>query len=33
MNCLFGWAVQLGLHQMFRQRHRMTKRYCEKGPK
>lgn len=31
MNRLFGWAVQLGLHHMFRQRHRMTKRYCEKG--
>jgi ligand-binding SRPBCC domain-containing protein len=31
INHLFGWAVQLGLHQMFRHRHRMTKRYCEKG--
>ena len=31
MNHLFGWAVQLGLHQMFRQRHQTTKRYCEKG--
>lgn len=32
MNRLFGWAVQLGLHQMFRHRHRITKLYCEKGP-
>jgi ligand-binding SRPBCC domain-containing protein len=32
MNRLFGWAVQLGLHQMFRHRHQMTKFYCEKGP-
>ena len=32
MNFLFGWAVQLGLHQMFSQRHRITKLYCEKGP-
>ena len=32
MNRLFGWAVQLGLHQMFHQRHQMTKRYCEIGP-
>jgi len=30
INRLFGWAVQLGLHQMFRHRHQMTKRYCEK---
>jgi ligand-binding SRPBCC domain-containing protein len=30
-NRLFGWAVQLGLHQMFRHRHRITKRFCEKG--
>lgn len=29
MNRLFGWAVRLGLRQMFRQRHRVTKRYCE----
>ena len=29
-NRLFGWAVQLGLQNMFRHRHRMTKRYCEK---
>ena len=33
MNRLLGWAVQLGLQQMFRQRHRVTKLYCEKGPK
>jgi ligand-binding SRPBCC domain-containing protein len=26
---LFGWAVQLGLWQMFRHRHRTTKRICE----
>jgi ligand-binding SRPBCC domain-containing protein len=32
MNRLFGWAVQLGLHQMFRHRHRVTKLYCENGP-
>ena len=32
MNRLFGWAVQLGLDQMFRQRHQTTRRYCEKGP-
>jgi ligand-binding SRPBCC domain-containing protein len=31
MNHLFGWAMQLGLQQMFRHRHRITKRYCEKG--
>ena len=31
VNRLFGWSVQLGLHQMFRHRHRTTKRYCEKG--
>ena len=30
-NRLFGWCVQLGLHQMFRHRHQTTKRYCEKG--
>lgn len=30
MNRLFGWAVHLGLLQMFRHRHRMTRRYCEK---
>jgi ligand-binding SRPBCC domain-containing protein len=26
---LFGWAVTLGLRQMFAQRHRVTKHYCE----
>jgi|SRR5579863_2168865 len=31
MNRLFGWAMQLGLHQMFRHRHQVTKHYCEKG--
>jgi len=30
MNRLFGWTVQIGLHQMFRERHRTTRRYCEK---
>ena len=29
INAFFGWAVQLALHQMFAQRHRITKRYCE----
>lgn len=33
VNRLFGWAVQLGLHQMFRRRHQMTRLYCEQGPK
>ena len=31
VNRLLGWAVQLGLHQMFRHRHRITRRFCEKG--
>jgi ligand-binding SRPBCC domain-containing protein len=31
MNQFFGWAVQLGLQQMFRHRHRVTKSHCEKG--
>ena len=31
MNRMFGWAVQLGLRRMFRQRHQITKRCCEKG--
>lgn len=31
VNHLLGWAVRLGLRQMFLHRHRMTKRYCEKG--
>ncbi len=31
INRIFGWAVQLGLRDMFRQRHRVTKMYCEKG--
>ena len=30
-NRLFAWATDLGLRQMFRHRHRMTKRYCEEG--
>ena len=31
MNCPFRWAVHLGLLQMFRHRHWLTKRYCENG--
>jgi len=30
VNYLFGWVVRVGLHQMFRQRHKRTKRFCEK---
>lgn len=30
-NRLFGWAVQLGMRQMFRHRHRITKHFCETG--
>ena len=33
INQLFGWAVQLGLRQMFRERHQRTKLYCEAGLK
>ena len=33
INHLSRWAVQLGLRQMFRERHRRTKLYCEKGLK
>lgn len=29
MEWILGWAVRLGLRQMFRQRHRKTKQYCE----
>lgn len=29
INRLFAWAVHPGLHQMFRHRHRITKRCCE----
>lgn len=29
INRLFGWAVQLGLHRMFRERHNKTRHYCE----
>jgi ligand-binding SRPBCC domain-containing protein len=28
---LIGWAVRLGMAQMFRYRHAVTKRYCERG--
>jgi ligand-binding SRPBCC domain-containing protein len=31
MNRLFGWSGQLCLLQMFRHRHQITKRYCERG--
>jgi ligand-binding SRPBCC domain-containing protein len=31
MNRLFGWAVKFALHKMFRRRHQVTKRYCEKA--
>lgn len=31
MNRLFGWAVQLGLRQMFHHRHQTTKKFCERG--
>lgn len=27
---MFGWAVRICLRQMFRQRHRKTKQYCER---
>jgi len=29
INRLLGWIVNFGLLQMFRQRHQLTKRYCE----
>jgi len=29
INRLLGWIVNIGLLQMFRQRHQLTKRYCE----
>ncbi|MEQ1884756.1 MAG: SRPBCC family protein [Bryobacteraceae bacterium] len=29
VNRLLGWMVNVGLIQMFRERHRATKRYCE----
>ena len=25
-----GWAVNIGLHQMFRHRHEVTRQYCER---
>jgi ligand-binding SRPBCC domain-containing protein len=31
INGLFGWAVQLGLQQMFHRRQEITKRHCETG--
>ena len=30
VNALLGWTVTLGLHNMFRHRHRVTKTICEK---
>lgn len=30
-NRLLAWATALGLGQMFRHRHSVTKRYCEEG--
>lgn len=29
-NALFGWAVNLGLRNMFRHRHKVTRTLCEK---
>jgi ligand-binding SRPBCC domain-containing protein len=31
VNALAGWTVALGLQQMFRHRHAVTKRVCERG--
>lgn len=31
MNLLLGWALHPGLIQMFRYRHKMTRRFCEKS--
>jgi ligand-binding SRPBCC domain-containing protein len=31
MNRLFGWAVKVGLRQMFSHRHRVTKSCCERA--
>ena len=31
VNRLLGWVVNLGLHQVFAHRHKVTKRCCEKG--
>ena len=31
VNHLFGWAVKLGLNQMFLHRHQTTKMYCEEN--
>lgn len=31
VNRLLGWTVRPGLYQMFRHRHRVTRRFCEKG--
>ncbi len=30
INGLFGWAVNLGLRNMFRHRHKVTRQLCEK---
>lgn len=31
VNATFGWLVKIGLHNMFRHRHKVTNRLCEKG--
>ena len=31
VNRLLGWVVKVGLNRMFRYRHRVTRRYCERG--
>jgi ligand-binding SRPBCC domain-containing protein len=30
-NLLLGWAIKLGLSNMFRQRHEVTRAFCEQG--
>lgn len=32
VNALAGWAVDIGLRQLFRHRHRVTRRECEQRP-
>ncbi len=31
VNALFGWAVRIGLRQMFAHRHAVTRKHCEPG--
>ena len=31
VNAALGWAVKIGLHQMFRHRHKITGQYCERA--